>query len=159
MCLASAIVNAHVREECLAPTEPDERQVAILAAVRGSERYTTDFLQIRPGAYQKRAQAAIPKVPGFVLLRSENDAGPAATCIHCAACVPVCPTEANFEFKGDDARWITTDQSLCIGCGTCVEVCPANLLNGGQTLRVVEAPTLNWFEALDEFESKETPQT
>ena len=27
----------------------------------------------------------------FRVLRAENDAGPAATCLHCAACVPVCP--------------------------------------------------------------------
>lgn len=140
------------------PQEP-ERHLAILAAVRSSTRYKNDFLHIRPGAYAMRAPASLPKVPGYILLRSENDAGPAATCIHCGACVPVCPTEANFEFKGEDVRWITTDQSKCIGCGTCVEVCPANLMNGGQTLRVMEAPTLSWFEALDEFEKQEASRT
>ena len=69
-------------------------------------------------------------------------------------CVPVCPTSANLEFKGEDARWITTDQARCIGCGTCVEVCPANHLNGGQTWRVMEAPTGDWFAALDEIEQE-----
>ena len=40
-----------------------------------------------------------------------------------------------------------------MGCGTCVEVCPANRDNGGQTLRVVEAPAPAWLTALDEFEA------
>jgi Fe-S-cluster-containing hydrogenase component 2 len=63
----------------------------------------------------------------------------------------VCPTGANHEFEGADPRTITTDQRQCIGCGTCVEICPANLLNGGQTLRVMEAPTRDFFVALDDF--------
>ena len=87
----------------------------------------------------------------FILMRAENDAGPAATCIHCGASVAVCPTSANREFEGTDPRWITTEQGRCIGCGTCVEVCPANLQNGGQTLRVMEAPTRDWFLALEEI--------
>jgi Fe-S-cluster-containing hydrogenase component 2 len=66
--------------------------------------------------------------------------------------VPVCPTEANHEFQAADARRITTEQDRCIGCGTCVEVCPANHLNGGQTLRVMEAPTQEWFVAIEELE-------
>jgi ferredoxin len=131
------------------------RHAAVLAAVRGSTRYTREFLDIRPGAYQKRTPASLAGTPRYLLLRAEGDAGPAATCIHCGACVAVCPTHANREFEGGDPRWITTDQSRCIGCGTCVEVCPANLLNGGQTLRVMEAPTANWFVALEEFEKQE----
>jgi len=100
----------------------------------------------------KRAPASLPGVARYVLMRAENDAGPAATCIHCGACVAVCPTHANREFEGADPRWITTLQERCVGCGTCVEVCPANQLNGGQTLRVMEAPTRDWFDALEEFE-------
>jgi FAD/FMN-containing dehydrogenase/ferredoxin len=129
-----------------------ERHVAILAAVRASTRYTRDFLDLRPGGYVKRTPASLPGVNRYQLLRAENDSGPAATCIHCGGCVPVCPTGANRELEGADARWITTDQDRCIGCGTCVEVCPANLANGGQTLRVMEAPTAGWFVALEEFE-------
>jgi FAD/FMN-containing dehydrogenase/ferredoxin len=132
-----------------------ERHVAVLAALRASPRYTREFLDIRPGGYAKRTPAALPGVARYLVLRSENDAGPAATCIHCGACVVVCPTHANREFEGRDPRWITTDQHRCIGCGTCVEVCPANHLNGGQTLRVMEAPTRDWFVALDEFERRE----
>jgi len=129
-----------------------ERHTAIVAAVRGSETYLRDFLDVRPGGYVKRSPAALPGIHRFLVLRSENDAGPAATCIHCGACVSVCPTHANREFEGSDPRWITTIQDRCIGCGTCVEVCPANELNGGQTLRVMEAPTRDWFVAIEEFE-------
>src|SRR6185436_9631286 len=132
-----------------------ERHVAILATVRGSQRYQRDFLELRPGGYIKRTPASLPGMARFLLFRSENDAGPAATCLHCGGCVSVCPTAANKEFEGDDPRWITTDQHRCIGCGTCVEVCPANHLNGGQTLRVMEAPTRDWFIALEELERME----
>jgi ferredoxin len=131
------------------------RHAAIVTAVRGSPRYQREFLGIRPGAYQKRSPASLTGAPRVGVLRAENDAGPASTCIHCAACVPVCPTHANRELEGTDPRWITTEQERCIGCGTCVEVCPANLANGGRTLRVMEAPTLEWFAALEEFESQE----
>jgi len=134
-----------------------ERHAAIVARVRGSSRYLRDFLGTRTGGYQKRAPAALAGVDRYLLLRAENDAGPAASCIHCGACVAVCPTHANREFEGADPRWITTEQHRCIGCGTCVEVCPANALNGGQTLRVMEAPTRDWFVAIEEFTGQETP--
>ncbi len=134
-----------------------ERHEAILTTLRGSTRYTRDFLNVRPGGYQKRTPAALAGTTRYVLLRAEADAGPAATCIHCAACVAVCPTAANKEYEGLDPRWITTEQELCIGCGTCVEVCPANHLNGGQTLRVMEAPTREWFMALEDFR-KQVPR-
>src|SRR6185295_4154677 len=107
-----------------------ERHTAIVAAVRGSQKYQREFLQVRPGGYVKRAPASLPGVARYVLLRAENDAGPAASCIHCGACVAVCPTHANREFEGADPRWITTLQDRCVGCGTCVEVCPANQANG-----------------------------
>jgi ferredoxin len=134
-----------------------ERQVAILAALRGSSRYLREFLEVRPGGYGKRQPVALPGLARYLVLRAENDAGPAATCIHCGACVSVCPTSANREFEGADPRSITTEQERCIGCGTCVEVCPANLANGGQTLRVVEAPTLDWFVAIESLERSGTP--
>jgi ferredoxin len=132
---------------------PDrERHVAIVAAVRGSTIYQRDFLNVRPGGYVKRAPASLPGVARYILARAEGDDGAASTCIHCGACVPVCPTEANREFEGADPRWITTVQERCVGCGTCVEICPANQMNGGRTLRVMEAPTAAWGEAVAEFE-------
>jgi ferredoxin len=134
-----------------------ERHAAIVATVRSSPRYRDDFLKLRGGIYLRRSPASLPGVPRFVVMRSENDAGPASTCIHCGACVPVCPTNANREFEGADPRWITTVQDRCIGCGSCVEVCPANLSNGGRTLRVMEAPTPTWFVALEEFNSRAGP--
>jgi len=132
-----------------------ERHLAVVSAVRGSSHYTRDFLGIRPGGYQRRSPASLPGMPRYLVLRSENDAGPAASCIHCGACVAVCPTHANREFEGLDPRWITTVQDKCVGCGTCVEVCPNNHLNGGQTLRVVESPTPDWFIAIEEFMGQE----
>lgn len=135
-----------------ARTSRRERHVAILASLRPSHGYAREFLDIRPGVYLRRTPASLPGVARYVLMRAENDAGPSATCIHCGACVAVCPTAANKEFEGSDPRWITTEQTRCIGCGTCVEVCPANHMNGGQTLRVMEAPALDWFVALEELE-------
>ena len=129
-----------------------ERHVLALASVRGSARYRDDFLDVRPGMYLRRAPAALPGALRFRVLRAENDAGPAATCLHCAACVPTCPTSANQEFGDEDARLVTTDEYACIGCGACVEVCPANRKNGGQTLRVVEAPTAAALAAIADFE-------
>ncbi len=152
--LYEAMQGASERAGADAPTRAArrERHIAILAALRGSPGYAREFLDIRPGVYLKRTPASLPGVARFLLLRAENDAGPSATCIHCGACVAVCPTAANKEFEGDDPRWITTEQGRCIGCGTCVEVCPANHLNGGQTLRVMEAPARDWFVAIEELE-------
>lgn len=132
-----------------------ERHVAILATLRGSTHYTRDLLDVRTGGYHQRSPVALPGMARFVVLRAESDAGPAATCIHCGACVAVCPTHANRDFEGADPRWITTLQDRCIGCGSCVEVCPANHLNGGQTLRVMEAPARDFFVELEAFEKKE----
>ena len=134
-----------------------ERHVLALASVRGSARYREHFLDVRPGMYLRRAPAALPGALRFRVLRAENDAGPAATCLHCAACVPTCPTGANCEFGDEDARLVTTDDYACIGCGACVEVCPANKKNGGQTLRVVEAPTTATLAAIAAFEAATAP--
>jgi len=129
----------------------------LLAAVRGSAGYRERFLDVRPGLYLRRSPASLPGVVRYHVLRAENEDGPAATCLHCAACVPVCPTGANLEFEDeDDLRRVTTDDGRCIGCGACVEVCPANRRNGGQTLRVVQAPADEWLAALDEFEVLES---
>lgn len=129
-----------------------ERHALALVSVRGSARYRDGFLDVRQGLYLRRAPAALPGTLRFRVLRAENDAGPAATCLHCGACVPTCPTGANHEFGADDARIVTTDEHACIGCGACVEVCPANKKNGGQTLRVVEAPTAATLAAIGDFE-------
>jgi ferredoxin len=129
------------------------RHARSLATLRASEHYRDGFLAVRPGQYLRRAPAALPGVVRFHVLRAENDAGPAATCLHCAACVPVCPTNATREFAEADARRVTTDDVTCIGCGACVEVCPGNRFNGGQTLRVVEAPAPVWLDALEGFEA------
>jgi glycolate oxidase len=126
-----------------------ERQVASLSHLRHSERYLRDFLQVRPGGYLNRTPASLPGEVRYVLFRTENDAGPVDSCVHCGACVTVCPTAANLEFQEHgDPRRITTDLARCIGCGTCVEVCPANRENDGRTLRVMEAPSREFFAVL-----------
>ena len=124
---------------------------AALGALRRSQRYRRAFLEVRAGEYLRRTPASLAGRVSFLVLRAENDAGAAATCRHCAACVAVCPSGANREFEQADVRLISTDQASCVGCGTCVEVCPANRDNGGQTLRVVEAPAADWLDALKEF--------
>jgi ferredoxin len=137
--------------------EPDgaetrEARRATLAVLRRSPRYRRAFLELRPGEYLRRVPASAPGRVSYLVLRAEAGAGAAATCRHCAACVAVCPAGANREFEADDPRLITTAQAECVGCGTCVEICPANRDNGGQTLRVIEAPAAGWFGALDEFD-------
>jgi ferredoxin len=144
-------VYGRLDEACTA-TFDYVRHARTLATLRSSERYRDDFLTVRPGQYLRRAPAALPGAVRFRVLRAENDDGPSATCLHCAACVPVCPTSATREFADADARRVTTDDITCIGCGACVEVCPGNKLNGGQTLRVVEEPAPAWLEALADFE-------
>jgi ferredoxin len=128
-----------------------DRHLAVLETVRTSASYQDDFLGLRKGGYKKRVPAALPGLVRFIVQRAETEDGAAATCIHCGACVPVCPTNANLDFRETDARLITTDQTRCIGCGTCVEVCPANLANGGQTLRVFEAPTEEFLATASEI--------
>ena len=94
--------------------------------------------------HPKQDEAKFADVPQMYINQDE--------CIDCGACVPACPTNANLEFRDADARLVSTDELSCIGCGACVEVCPANKLNGGQTLRVVEAPTAAALDAIAEFE-------
>jgi FAD/FMN-containing dehydrogenase/ferredoxin len=133
--------------------ERRERHAAVLAHLRYSERYLRDFLHVRAGGYLQRTPASLPGDLRYLVLRAENDAGAESTCIHCGACVPVCPTSANSEYgESSDLRRISSDMSLCVGCGTCVEVCPANLANGGQTLRVMEAPTRAFFNVMDDLD-------
>ena len=43
-------------------------------------------------------------------------------CIHCTACVGICPTKA---FIVDREKMkVSFDKSKCIACGLCVDVCP-----------------------------------
>ena len=102
------------------------------------ERASEQAAQVIPHSYLKHANDG----PIAALRTSISEANES---IHACG-------QANREFEGADPRWITTAQERCVGCGTCVEVCPANQLNGGQTLRVMEAPTRDWFIALEEFE-------
>ena len=91
---------------------------------------------------------------GVHRIRAENEDGADVSCLHCGACVPVCPTNANSEYDvSGDLRRISTDWSRCVGCGTCVEICPANQANGGRTLRVMEAPTREFFKIAQDVDA------
>jgi ferredoxin len=45
-------------------------------------------------------------------------------CVHCGACVSICPVEV---FRIEEFR-IVADQDRCIRCGICVNVCPLSAL-------------------------------
>ena len=47
-------------------------------------------------------------------------------CIHCGACVSVCPVNAIY-YEHD---WrVTIDKSTCVQCGTCVPACPVRVIS------------------------------
>jgi len=47
-------------------------------------------------------------------------------CVHCGACVSICPTEAIY-INGDKKVAIRTEN--CVHCGACVKVCPTKALS------------------------------
>ncbi|AEA47094.1 4Fe-4S binding protein [Archaeoglobus veneficus] len=46
-------------------------------------------------------------------------------CIHCGACISICPVEA-IELNGE--KKVVINASKCIHCGNCVNVCPVKAL-------------------------------
>ncbi len=46
-------------------------------------------------------------------------------CVHCGACISICPTEA-LKFNGE--KKVTIEVEKCIHCGACVRVCPTEAL-------------------------------
>ena len=99
----------------------------------------------------KRTPVALAGVTRYLVLRSENDAGPAAT-MHPLRRVRVGVSDARQpRVRGPGPA---LDHHGAEPLHRLRNVCrdlPANLANGGQTLRVMEAPTAAWFEALVEF--------
>ncbi len=47
-------------------------------------------------------------------------------CVHCGACISVCPTEA---IRKNEENKVIVEEKLCIHCGTCVTSCPTQALN------------------------------
>lgn len=47
-------------------------------------------------------------------------------CVHCTACITVCPTEA-LQIDRDTMK-ISFDQDKCIACGLCIPVCGYNAM-------------------------------
>ncbi len=67
-------------------------------------------------AFERRGvKVVLLEIP---LIRDEDE------CIHCGACVSVCPTGT---FKFDDWR-VVADPGKCIQCGACVTGCPQRAL-------------------------------
>lgn len=46
-------------------------------------------------------------------------------CVHCGACISVCPTEV---FAFDPSWSINLDEEKCVRCEVCVKACPLNAL-------------------------------
>jgi len=47
-------------------------------------------------------------------------------CVHCGACISICPTEA-LKFNGEGK--VIVEAEKCIHCGSCVNVCPTGALS------------------------------
>ncbi|HDS45148.1 MAG TPA: 4Fe-4S dicluster domain-containing protein [Methanomicrobia archaeon] len=46
-------------------------------------------------------------------------------CVHCGACISVCPTEV---FAFDPSWTLTLDEEKCVRCEMCVKACPRRAL-------------------------------
>jgi ferredoxin len=47
-------------------------------------------------------------------------------CVHCGACVSICPTEV---FKFDGEYKVVVEAEKCIHCAACTKVCPTQALS------------------------------
>jgi len=67
-------------------------------------------------AFERKGVKVVPlEIP---VIRDEDE------CIHCGACVSICPTGT---FKFDDWR-VVADPGKCIQCGACITGCPQRAL-------------------------------
>lgn len=67
-------------------------------------------------AFERRGVKVVPlEMP---VIRDENE------CVHCGACVSVCPTGT---FRFEDWK-VVEDPGKCIQCGACVSGCPQRAL-------------------------------
>ncbi|WP_202318929.1 4Fe-4S binding protein [Archaeoglobus neptunius] len=46
-------------------------------------------------------------------------------CVHCGACISICPTEA-LKFNGE--KRVIVEAEKCVHCGACTKVCPTEAL-------------------------------
>jgi len=68
-------------------------------------------------AFERRGvEVVLLKMP---VIRDDDE------CIHCGACVSVCPTGT---FRFDDCWLVVADSGKCIQCGACVTGCPQRAL-------------------------------
>lgn len=67
-------------------------------------------------AFERRGVKVVPlEIP---VIRDENE------CVHCGACVSVCPTGT---FRFEDWK-VVADSGKCIQCGACITGCPQRAL-------------------------------
>ena len=136
-----------------------ERHVALAGARCAARRATARLPRRAPGrvpapragraARRRCASSCCAPRTTPARRRPASTAAPACRCAR---------PSANREFERRRRRAsITTDRLRCIGCGTCVEVCPANQRTAGRRCASIEAPTPDWFAALDEFETAGRP--
>ena len=75
-----------------------------------------DKCKVVKEAFEKRGvKAVLLEIP---ILKDEDE------CIHCGACVSLCPTGT---FRFDDWR-VVADPGKCIQCGACITGCPQRAL-------------------------------
>ncbi|CAJ36544.1 4Fe-4S binding protein [Methanocella arvoryzae] len=56
---------------------------------------------------------------GEAIVKDDNQ------CVHCGACVSVCPVDA-ISYEHD---WqVTIDKAACVQCGTCTHACPTSAI-------------------------------
>ncbi|MFO7967962.1 MAG: 4Fe-4S binding protein [Archaeoglobaceae archaeon] len=63
---------------------------------------------------------------GIDVTRLEKKINKDDSCIHCGACISICPVEV---FYLDDENKVMAETEKCIHCGVCVNVCPVNALH------------------------------
>jgi ferredoxin len=71
--------------------------------------------EVKDAFERKGVKVALLEIP---VIRDEEE------CVHCGACVAICPTGT---FRFEDWR-VLTDVGRCIQCGACVVACPHRAL-------------------------------
>lgn len=71
--------------------------------------------QVMEAFAQRGVEVALLEIP---VVRDEEE------CVHCGACVSICPTRT---FRFEDWK-VITDPGRCIQCGACITACPHRAL-------------------------------
>jgi ferredoxin len=71
--------------------------------------------EVKAAFEEKGVNVVLLEMP---VIKDENE------CIHCGACISICPT-GTFHFEGS---LVVADAGKCVQCGTCVTACPQRAL-------------------------------